>query len=182
MTKQTKEILSRVFWGTVKTILLSFAVYFASTVFLALIFYEDVPAGSRDFTPIHISLVVIFGVSYYFGYLRKYSEERKISNHDKFIWKEELFDFLKVDGKYLLIFYGILAAVNEAGWMIDSVNIVTSLYPCFSLSHVISIPVFRTLVSYVISITVIFSATMIKHYSDYLFWKNKNNEKPTISF
>lgn len=171
MTKQTTEILSRVFWGTVKTILLTFVVYLASTVFLALIFYQDVPAGSRDFTPIHISMVLMFGLSYYWSYLGKYSEERKISHRSKFTWKEELFDFLKVDGKYLLILYGILAVINEIGWIINSVNIITGLYPCFSLSHVLSIPILRTVVSYIVCMIVIVTATLLKHYRDYTFWK-----------
>ncbi len=177
MNTKTKETLSRVVWGTVKSILFAFGVYAVCSIFLVLTFYEDTPPGQRDFTPIHYSMIVIFGISFYLAYLKKYSEEQTIQQKDSFCWKEELTSFVQRDGKYLFVHYGILAVLNELGYFLNIVPITTGLYPCFSMSAVIPVPVLRSVAAYVVIMIVILATALLKHYKEYKYWSN-NGKKP----
>lgn len=173
MSKENKNLISRVLLGTITTILIAFVIYIASSMFLALIFYSDSPAGTRDFTPIHLTMPVILGLAYYLAYLGKYSEELFVGKDGEFSIKGALTDFVKADGKYLLILYGALAILCEIALWFHIVPISTALYPCFSIASVIKIPILRVAVAYAVIMAVIFAATVIKHYRQHKYWAKK---------
>ena len=172
MSKETKKLLLRVVLGTVTTVLLAFVIYIASSLLLTLIFYHDTPAGERDFTPIHLTMPLIFGLAFYLSYLSKYSEESS-NPPNSFTVKRALAEFFRSDGKLLLVLYGILAIIFEIALSFHVVPITTALYPCFSIASTLSIPILRTVIAYIITVAMIFAAAVIKHYRQYKHWAKK---------
>lgn len=173
MSKENKELSLRVLLGTLKTILLAVVIYAASSPLLVLIFYQDSPAGTRDFTPIHLIMPVIFALAYYLTYLGKYSEDLFVGKDGEFSPKSALVDFFKADGKYLLILYGILGILCEIALWFHIVPISTSLYPCFSVASAVKIPILRIVAAYVVIMAMIFVTTVIKHYRQHRYWAKK---------
>lgn len=173
MTKRKKLIIQQIL-GAVKTVLYSFILYIVSYTLLAVLFYSDTPVGNRDFTPMYLAMVVIFGIAYYFGYLKKSSEDTPIDNKDAFNWRIDLWEFINSEGVYLFAIYGVLAVLNEVAYLIHFTPITTLLSVCFPISHIISIPFLRTIVAYIITMLVIVTTTLAKHFRDHKYWSKAN--------
>lgn len=170
----TKEPIKQLILGTLKTILYSFILYIVSYTLLAVLFYNDTPAGNRDFTPMYLAMVVIFGIAYYLGYLKNASEDRQIDNKETFNWRSDLCEFIDAEGKYLFAIYGVLAVLNEIAHLISFTPMTTLLCVCFPISYIISIPFLRTIAAYIITMLVIVATTLADHYRNYKYWFKTN--------
>ena len=78
-----KRILNTL-WIFAKIDLLCYVMYFLSMLLLTLIFYHDVPAGQRDFTPIYWSMQGIFFFAYHLIYTRQINDKKIDMSKDEF--------------------------------------------------------------------------------------------------
>ena len=176
MPKKTKQLLIRLSWGTVKTVLISFLIFLASTVIRTTVFYHDVPAGARDFTPTYCFMQILYSLAFYFGYLQAYSEDRKIQPQKNFDWKKELAKFIYSDGKYLIILYAVLAIVNEIALMKNWISITPALgllFPLTQITPLQPIIILRSVIAYIATIAVMLLTALLKHYIDNKYWTDK---------
>ena len=176
MTKETKQLLIRLSWGTTKTFLVSFLIFLASSMIMTTVFYHDIPAGSRDFTPIYYCMQIFYGVAFYFCYLQMYSEDRKIQPQKNFAWKKAIAEFLRADGKYLIILYAVLVVLHEIacikGWK-PIFAVLSFLFPLTSTTALYDIIILRSVISYIATIVVMLLTALLKHYIDNKYWTEK---------
>ena len=152
-------------------------IYIFAANFLAAIFYHDAPPGQRDFTPIYLSFIGIYSIAINFSYIRKESNEYYETNGNKFNWKQDVTEYLKMEGNYVLLVYGLLAVIMEIGYWIF-MNVIPNpvemcLMFCFPLALVIHLPILRTVLAYILTIFLHFLLTEWNHYRMYRYWERK---------
>lgn len=174
MKRTAKDFITDLLKGIIKATLLSYGIYLLTANFLAAIFYHDT-VGQRDFTPIYLSFIVIYSIAINFTYIRKESNEYYETTAEKFNWQRDMTEYLKAEGKYVLLIYGILAVVMEIGyWMFaDAIPnpVEMCLMFCFPLPLVIRIPILRTVLAYMLTIIIHLLLTEWNHYRMYQYWK-----------
>lgn len=174
MKRTTKEFIIDLLKGIIKATLLSYGIYLLTANFLAAIFYHDT-AGQRDFTPIYLSFIAIYSIAVNFAYIRRESSEYYETDEKTFNWKKDTADFMKTEGKYVILVYGILAVVMEIGYWLF-LNAIPNpvemcLMFCFPLALVIHLPILRTVLAYILTIFLHFLMTEWNHYRMYQYWK-----------
>lgn len=174
MNKENHELIKKQIFGIIKSILLSYVFYIPATIIMSMIFYQDVEMGERDFTPLYLCMIFIYAIAFYLTYIRKSTSEKQISDAETFNWKFDLVNYIKDEGKYLMIIFGILAVILEVSYFIlprDTVNpILIVIGFCFSLTKVIEIPILRTVLAYLVTMTLILLLTTYRHYKEYNYW------------
>lgn len=170
-----------------KTILFSFIIYFVLSPILNDIFREELQA--MDSTPIYLCWIPIYAIAFWLGYLRQRKYETldgtgtvihtttpKLSHRvvilgaekvridtDEDTKKRTLFEFIKGDGKYLYIIYGILATLNEIALIVDFIPLSTLLATTFPLSQIFPFPIIRTVISYLVTMIMLTVLCIIKN-------------------
>ena len=174
------EQIKRIIIGLALSVLLSFAIYAVSLVFLTTVFYHD-QYGERNFTPIYIVMVFFFQLSFWACYTRKTSDEISHVVQKTFSWKEGLINTLLGEGKMLIIILLVLGVVFEASLIlyakyaeIPGQNpFATALMPVFSLAMCTGIedlPILRTIVAYFATVVLIIAQIVVQHHHDYKKW------------
>ena len=173
-----KKILNEL-WLFAKIDLLRFVIYIPSTILLALIFYEDVAPGHRDFTPIYWSMHIIFFFAYYIIYSKHIANDKIEMSSDEFSIKETIINYIKTE-RLQVILMVIFAIIFEASMIIytGSGNFVAMVMLMFVPSAgAIEIPVLRTLVGFTISMFSILASYVIINFKKHQYWntpKTKN--------
>jgi len=177
MEKNTAEIIKKQIWGIVKSGLLSFVFYLLSSVFIQIVFYSDVPAGEkRDFTPVYVCMIFIYALANYFGYVRKNCETYEENMKDTFSFKECLTDYLRDEGKYLFLIYGILVVLYEiSAHIIPAPNFLNlPLFFLFSVAPIIQIPILDMIAAYIVTMVAVLAVSVYARYRVYKHWHPKN--------
>ena len=177
MEKNTAEIIKKQIWGIVKSGLLSFVFYLLSSVFIQIVFYSDVPAGEkRDFTPVYVCMIFIYALANYFGYVRKNCETYEENMKDTFSFKECLTDYIRDEGKYLFIIYGVLAVIFEiCRHILPMPNIPgAALLFLFPLAEIIRIPILDMIAAYIVTMVTVLAVSVYARYRVYKHWHPKN--------
>lgn len=126
--------------------LFAFVLYFILAFSLAAIFEDD---PNKD---IYISccMVLIYNLSFYVIHERSRAETFAECD-DQFTCRKELKSYFAVEGKYLLLLYGIFAAVVEIGMLVSPENFNNSIGIIFAmiypLTPYIPIPIIRSVLS-----------------------------------
>ena len=169
-----KKILTTL-WIFTKIDLLCYVIYFPATILLALIFYEDVAPGHRDFTPIFWSMHVIFFIAYHLIYTKQIADKKIELSNDEFSIKKTLLNFFKTE-RLQIIFMAVFAAIYEISMLVYSgpqnygALIVLMFVPS---AGAIDIPIIRTLVGFTISMFSILVSYVIISYKKHQYWNTK---------
>ena len=169
-----KKILTAL-WMFMKIDLLCYVIYFPATILLALIFYEDVAPGHRDFTPIFWSMHVIFFIAYHLIYTKQMEDKKIELSNEEFSIKKTLLNFFKTE-RLQIIFMAVFAVIYEISMLVYSgpqnygALIVLMFVPS---AGAIEIPVIRTLVGFTISMVSILAAYVIISYKKHEYWNTK---------
>ena len=169
-----KKILNEL-WLFAKIDLLCYVIYFPATILLALIFYEDVAPGHRDFTPIYWSMHVIFFFAYYIIYSKHIANDKIEMSSDEFSIKKTIINYIKTE-RLQVILMGIFAVTFEVSMLIYSgpanyVALVTLMF--VPSAEAIEIPIIRTLVGFTISMFSILVSYVIINYKKHQYWNTK---------
>lgn len=126
--------------------LFAFVLYFILAFTLAALF-EDNP--NRDLY-ISCCIVLIYDLSFYVIHERRRTDTFEDCD-EQFTYRKELKSYFAAEGKYLLLLYGIFAAVVEIGMLVSPENFNKSIGAIFAmiypLTPYIPIPVVRSVVS-----------------------------------
>lgn len=169
-----KKILNEL-WLFAKIDLLCYVIYFPATILLALIFYEDVAPGHRDFTPVFWSMHIIFFIAYHLIYTKQIDDKRIVLSNDEFSIKKTLLNFFKTE-HLQIIFMAVFAAIYEISMLVYSgpqnygALIVLMFVPS---AGAIDIPIIRTLVGFTISMFSILVSYVIISYKKHQYWNTK---------
>ena len=177
MEKNTAEIIKKQIWGIVKSGILCFLLYLLLSIPMNIIFYSDVPAdGSRNFTPVHIATVFIYAAAFYLGYVKKNCETYEENMKDTFSFKECLTDYIRDEGKYLFLIYGILVVLYEIGaHIIPAPNFLNlPLFFLFSVAPIIRIPILDMIAAYIVTMVTVLAVSVYARYRVYKHWHPKN--------
>lgn len=166
-----KKILN-VLWLFVKIDLMCYVIYFLSMLLLTLIFYHDVPAGYRDFTPIYWSMQVIFFFAYHLIYTRQINDEKLDLSRDEFSIKKTIISFFKTE--YLqIILMSIISVVFEITMLSEPepTNLmIAALAMLIPSALAITVPIARTLIACSISIASMLVSYILIHYKKHHYW------------
>ena len=172
--------IKRVFWGSFKSVLLSFAITIALTPILTTVFYHD-QSGKRDFSPFFITMVFIFQLSFWICYTRKISDDLTHVTRGSNSWKENLMNTIHGDGGILMVMVFVLAVIFEVSTILyekyaefpGQNPIATALSPIFSISactgikHIIIV---RTLLAYLVQTVLMIGQIVLQVHHDYRKW------------
>ncbi len=172
--------IKRVFWGLFKSVLLTFALTLVLSQILIVIFYHD-QSGKRDFSPVFITMVFIFQLSFWICYTRKISDDLTHVMREHHSWKEILTDTIHGDGGILMVMVFILAVIFEVSTILyekyaefpGQNPIATALSPIFSISactgikHII---VVRTLLAYLVQTVFMIGQIVLQIHHDNRKW------------
>ncbi len=175
--KTTAQYLKSILIGLTLATLLSFGIFVVLSLPLQVIFYHD-QYGKRDFSPIYVSLVFIWQISFWICYTRKSSSEFAVVHREgTFSWKEDLKDTMKGEGMILAVVLAVLAIIFEAAMIIvnrpDNI-VATALSPIFAVGTVTGLKdflVLRTVIAYVIETVLVIAQLVWQHGRDFKKWK-----------
>ena len=172
-----KKILN-VLWLFVKIDLMCYVIYFLSMLLLTLIFYHDVPAGYRDFTPIYWSMQVIFFFAYHLIYTRQINDEKLDLSRDEFGIKKTIISFFKTE--YLqIILMSIISVVFEITMLSEPepTNLmIAALAMLIPSALAITVPIARTLIGFSISIVSMLVSYILIHYKKHHYWNTSKKQ------
>lgn len=172
-----KRILNAL-WIFVKIDLLCYVMYFLSMLLLTLIFYHDVPAGYRDFTPIYWSMQVIFFFAYHLIYTRQINDEKLDLSRDEFGIKKTIISFFKTE--YLqIILMSIISVVFEITMLSEPepTNLmIAALAMLIPSALAITVPIARTLIGFSISIVSMLVSYILIHYKKHHYWNTSKKQ------
>ena len=144
-------------------------------------FYQDVPPGERDYTVISWTQHIIFFIAYYVIYSKHINNEKVEMANEEFSVKNTIITFFKKEYMQIILM-SAFSVIFEISRLIDPGprNIVATIMVMFIPSAgAIDIPVVRTLVGFIISMTSILVATVLISYKKHKYWsvKEKNESK-----
>lgn len=172
MDNKTNETIIKMLKGVIISGLLSFGLYILSFIPINLFIYHEDYVSERDFTPIYFIMMMLYIIANYIVYIRKSTAESGVGKSESaFDIKADLLSYISGEGKYLFIIYGVLAVVFEMFYMIIGRSPITAaLLFFFPLSAVIPVPVIRTVVSYVVLMSLLMAATEFARYRKFKYW------------
>lgn len=177
MQKKKSKIITNMIFGIIKSGLLSFVIYLASSVFFNIVVYKEDYVSKRDFTPVYIGMIFFYAIANYLVYIRQQSDNKKMSVEStvSFNLKNDFISYIKEEGKYLLIIYGAMAIVLETSLILKIWSILAALSIVFPTIGIFvdkfQIPIVRSVVAYTVTILLILALTMLDHYRVYKLWK-----------
>jgi len=163
------------FFGVLKSIGLSLLItipasYIAYVVTIIL-FYDSTDKEPSVLLPIIISIAVCFA-ALYFVYIRQAAEFSKVKvSGEKYNVRADLREYINTEGKYQLVIYAVIAVAYEifaliGGYAGDIISLFFGL--CAPTVWLVSIPIIRTVVGYVLMMVILLSITMICRYTAHL--------------
>lgn len=174
MKKQFLSNLKSVFISSI----VSFLVYAACVIFLAAAWeYND-----NKFLYMYCVIAIIYSFCFYHRHMKDRLDT--FAAHDKkYDIIQETKMYLKKDGKFLIIIYGICALLCELSyWIIPFTNIPMEQNPIpiiclwfFPFIATIKIPVLRSLVNLLLAIIIAVLTANIRSYA--IFKEKKSNKK-----
>ena len=183
MRKEKIKCIKDILIGIVKSGFLSFGIYIASIIFFNIVVYKEDYVSERDFTPIYIGMIVFYVVANYMMYIRKQSENQKLSVEPaaSFSLKKDFVSYFKSEGKYLLAVYGLLAVVLEVSLLLNIMPVSTVLLFPFPLIGIfvdkLPIPIVRSVAAYVLTMGLLLALTVLEHYRVYKHWNGSKRRK-----
>ena len=172
-----KRILNAL-WIFAKIDFLCYVMYFLSMLLLMLIFYHDVPAGQRDFTPIYWSMQGIFFFAYHLIYTRQINDKKIDLSKDEFSIKKTIIRFFKTE-RLQIILMSIFSVVFEITMLTDPEPqnlIVLALAMIIPSALAITIPIVRTLIGFSISIVSMLVSYILIHYKKHHYWNTSKKQ------
>lgn len=174
-----KEIL----WGITKSGLIHFGLYLLSYGFMNLILYGGQYNFPRDFTIINYYMIILYAVANYYGYVKPYCNKIKLDVTDSaFEPKKELKSYMKDEGKYILVIYGVLAVILELALIFERETeyiIALLLFFIFPMGCIFkfpyNIPVLRSILGYAVTSATTLGVFVFTRYRTYKKWNKKNN-------
>ncbi len=175
MRPKKSEIVWNITKGTAISIIIALFAYAVLSPLLAAVFYPDDPPGERDFTPIYYCISIIYAISFYCIYIKKSGDDEAPKSLNKFIPLEDLKEYLKSDGKILLIFYAAMLVLYTIGNLFLPIGNPLSFIFCFpfAMSENIPIPVLGEIIAYIVEMALILLLTVYQHYKNYKYWNKK---------
>jgi hypothetical protein len=169
-----KKILTAL-WMFTKIDLLCYVIYFPATILLALIFYEDVAPGHRDFTPVFWSMHIIFFIAYHLIYTKQIDDKRIVLSNNEFSIKETVLNFFKTEHLQIILM-SVISVVYEATMLTNPKPtnlIIEALFMFIPSAAAITIPIIRTLVGFTISMLSMLISYVIISYKKHQYWNTK---------
>lgn len=149
MYTKTKNYYASLLLDLLKTLLISFVIYFASATLLAAILEEE-----KNVIVIRAVVSAAFFVIYYFSFYlmhaRKDAEDYALNMPDgEYSFKSDTSDIIKRQGKKLAIVYGLIAVVFEICGYFPTPNPLRAfLLPMFPITYLINIPVLSSVLGW----------------------------------
>lgn len=158
MTTKNKNYYVSLLLDLLKTLLISFVIYFAVATLLAAILEEEKNAVVIQ-TVVSAVFYVIYYFSFYLMHARKDAEDYALNMPEgEYSFKSDITEIIKSEGKKLAVVYGIIAAVYEiCGYLPKPNPISTFLLPMFPIAYVINVPVLSSVLGWaaVVAISVL---------------------------
>ena len=159
------QIFLSMLWCCAVILLTGVVVFYVSQIVLIPI------VGKNALEPlVYYLLIAAFGPAYWFGYLRKESEDgkKRYALEYPFDWKNELKDFFLGEGKYLVALFAAFAVMWEIAYRLK-LNPVFIPVNCFLPAAMIlrQFPVLRAVFGVAVSLTEIVILTLWVHKRDY---------------
>lgn len=175
--KRTPRIIIRdILVGIVKSWIIAFLAYIASTILLKA-FLEDVEQSIFQSIAFGVVGICYAAANYHFFISGNTKEHMKIpdSSDPTYHPIEDLFAYIKGEGKYLLSIYGIFAILCEAARLVKSQNpISTVLLFLFPALGWIEVPVLRIILAYVLSMALLLTLTLYARKKNFDYWSKHN--------
>ncbi len=149
MSAKSKNYYVSLLLDLLKTLLISFVIYFASATLLAAILEEEKNAVVIQ-SVVSAAFYVIYYFSFYLMHARKDAEEYSLNMTDEeYSFKSDIADIIKNEGKRLAVVYGVFAAVFELCGYIPVANpLRVFLMPMFPIAYLINIPVLSSVLGW----------------------------------
>lgn len=178
MNEKTKKTVISMIVGTLKAEIVAFGLYILAVIPINLFVYHEDYQSERDFTPVYFIMVFIYAIAFYLMYAKKNVENGEVSkgtSGEKFDLLADVIEYVRGDGKYLFIIYGVLAVVFEACYLFAGGNSLAALFAFnFPLAVIIPVPILRTVISYIFLMVLLLAAIEYARYRSYKYW---NTEK-----
>ncbi len=172
-----KDFVKRLIFGIIKSSLVALVIYLLSITLIRFI-ATSVGGGDADAGMSHpivalstqMILYLAFQIPFYFLYTVKESNYRKVKSAQTFDIKEDFLDFVKGDGKTLMIVFGVLAVVMELSLLIGIPPVSTALLMTFSFCYSVTIPILRIVVAYALTVGTTLLTSVYRHYKEFEYW------------
>ena len=172
---RAKEAVIDILKGIVKSEIFAFIAFAVATIPINLFVYGEDYESERDMTPVYIIIFFIYLAVNYVVYIKKaVSREELDVRADKFDFAADLKKYVSGDGKYILAIYGVLAVIFEISLLANFMPVATALVFMFPVGAIITVPVLRTVVSYVLLAAALLLVTEFERHRAFKYW---NGEK-----
>ncbi len=166
MKKETIiNLIKSIAKSTILSILLSIVLGLIFGAIGTMIFGDDFDREARD------SLMRLINiVTYFICFISVKEKERYelFSSNDKFSFKDEFKSYFSAEGKYLLLFYSIMAVLCEFDFIINTdpprnpICFLCAMF--FPLMSVIKLPILRSIVSVLLAFIIHVIIVEVKSY------------------
>jgi len=166
------EKIKGTLWSFVKIYLLCWAAFVCCSLLLVLILYHDVPAGQRDFRPIHWILHIIYFFSYHKIFTINIENEKINVKQQDFNLKQTVVNFFKED-RIQIIMLIIFSIIFEIAMIVHTgpQNLVAMIFVMYIPSAgAINIPILRTVIGFTISLASMLLSTVLIRYKKHKYW------------
>ncbi len=150
MSKNNNSYRKLIF-DLLKTLLVSFLIYFVSSNLLRAILEDEKDNGVISVF-FMIVFYVIYNIAFYIMHVRKTTDDYSLGIAGKeYSFKEDIKGILAGEGKALAIIYGIFAALFTISELIPFLNLIqVFLMPMFPIVYLVSIPVVTGLIGWLL--------------------------------
>lgn len=173
--KETKKTIIGMVKGIVLAGLLAFGLYIISSIPINLFLYHEDYTSERDFTPVYFIMLLLYVIANYIVYIRKTAAESEVGKGGgSFDLASDVISYIKGDGKYLFIIYGVMAVIFEAFYLFaGGQSFAAMLVFFFPLAAIIPIPVIRTVIAYAALMLLLLAVTELERYRKFKYWHMK---------
>ena len=180
MNEKTKKTVISMIVGTLKAEIVAFGLYILAVIPINLFVYHEDYQSERDFTPVYFIMVFIYAIAFYLMYAKKNVENDEVgegTSGEKFDLWADVIGYIRGDGKYLFIIYGVLAVVFEVCYIFAGGQSFAALFAFnFPLAAAIPVPILRTAVSYILLMVLLLAAVEYARYKKYKYWHSGSSK------
>jgi len=156
-----KESLKQIIPGIILSFIIALFLYrYVGVILLQLLVDEHEMRMTGNYSAAYLILLPYYPIICAFTYIGRLTEKSIGLNSEKIGIVEDMKNYIRSEGKILLLVYAVFALIFELSFFIsgDGQNTFSAIFMfCFPLSYCIPIPIIRTVISYVVEMTMIFT-------------------------